>query len=77
MEKHEKVTEFIREGEFLLEIQLNALIMDDDPWSPYYDTRQVIKIYKARKALLEGDLKKAAKLGKLFKIIPVDDSLTA
>lgn len=69
MSKRE-TTEYIHEGRLVAEVDV-TLIETDSEWSPYYSIDDVRKMEAARAALRRGDLKAAARLGRVFEMTPV------
>ena len=65
------VTELLREGDLFLEVDLVGEEHDQDPWSPYFATEEAQKLFEARRALVEGDLAKAQRLGRLYSVSPI------
>ena len=63
-------TEYIHEGHLVAAIEVISIETDSD-WSPYYSLDDVRKLEAAREALRRGDLKAAAKLGRVFALTPV------
>ena len=60
----------VHEGEYVAEVDV-ALIITDDEWSPYLSLLDAYKLDDVRQALRQGDIEAAAKLGRVFKLIPV------
>lgn len=65
------VAKLLREGDLLLEVDLVAQEQDDDPWSPYFAPDQAQKLFDAKKALVDGDMAKAERLGRLYSVSPL------
>ena len=65
--KHKKL---IHEGEYVAEVDVE-LIDRDEGWSPYLSLEDVYKLDEVREALRKRDLKKAAKLSRVFRLTPV------
>lgn len=63
-------TKLIHEGEYVAEVDVE-LIVTDEEWSPYLSLNDSYKLDDIRQALREGDLKRASKLGRVFKLTPV------
>ena len=60
----------VHEGEYVAEVDV-ALIITDDEWSPYLSLLDAYKLDDVRQALRQGDIEAAAKLGRVYKLIPV------
>lgn len=63
-------TKLIHEGEYVAEVDI-ALIITEDEWSPYLSLQDAYKLDDVRRALRQGDVKSAAKMARVFKLIPV------
>ena len=63
-------TKLIHEGEYVAEVDV-ALIITEDEWSPYLSLQDAYKLDDVRRALRQGDLQSAAKMARVFKLIPV------
>jgi len=63
-------TKLVHEGDFVAEVPVE-LIETDDGWSPYLSVDDAKKLDEVREALRRGDLKSAAKLGRIFRLTPV------
>ena len=63
-------TEYIHEGRLVAEVEVTSIETDSE-WSPYYSIEDVRKLEAARDALRKGDLKAAAKLGRVYEMKPV------
>ena len=62
--------EYVHEGRLVVEVDV-TLIETDSEWSPSYDIADVRKVEAVREALLRGDLKAAARLGRVYEMTPV------
>ncbi len=60
----------VHEGEYVAEVDV-ALIITDDEWSPYLSLLDAYKLDDVRQALRQGDIAAAAKLGRVYRLIPV------
>jgi len=67
-------TKLVHEGEFVAEVDVD-LIETDEGWSPYLSLEDAYKLDDVRDALRRGDIETAAKLGRVFKLIPVSTSI--
>ena len=64
-------TKLVHEGDFVAEVPVD-LIETEDGWSPYLSVEDAKKLDEVREALRRGDLKSAAKLGRIFRLTPVN-----
>jgi hypothetical protein len=64
-------TKLVHEGDFVAEVPVE-LIETEDGWSPYLSVEDAKKLDEVRDALRRGDLKSAAKLGRVFRLTPVN-----
>ena len=60
----------VHEGEYVAEVDV-ALIITDYEWSPYLSLLDAYKLDDVRQALRQEDIAAAAKLGRVYKLIPV------
>ena len=60
----------LREGEYAAEVDVE-LIDSEVGWSPYLSLEDAKKLDEVRMALRQEDLKKAGKLGRLYKLTPL------
>lgn len=65
-----KSTKLVHEGQYVAEVDVE-LIVTGEGWSPYLSLDDAYKLDDVRQALREGDLKAAARLGRVFKLTPV------
>ena len=65
-----QITKLIHEGEYAAEVSIN-LVTTDDEWSPYLSLEDAYKLDDVRLALRRGDLETAARLARVFKLMPV------
>lgn len=63
-------TKLVHEGELAAEVDV-TLIITYDEWSPYLSLQDAYKLDDVRQALRRGDVATAAKLGSVFRLIPV------
>jgi hypothetical protein len=61
---------FVHEGDYVAEVDVQ-LIVTDDEWSPYLSLEDAYKLDDVRLALRHGDLKTAARLARVFRLMPV------
>jgi hypothetical protein len=64
-------TKLVHEGDFFAEVPVE-LIETEDAWSPYLSVEDAKKLDEVREALRRGDLKAAAKVGRIFRLTPVN-----
>lgn len=64
-------TKLVHEGDFVAEVPVE-LIETEGGWSPYLSVEDAKKLDEVRDALRRGDLKSAAKLGRVFRLTPVN-----
>lgn len=64
-------TKLVHEGDFVAEVPVE-LIETEDGWSPYLSVEDAKKLDEVKEALRRGDLKAAAKLGRVFRLTPVN-----
>ncbi len=60
----------LREGEYAAEVDVE-LIDSDVGWAPYLSLEDAQKLDEVRMALRQEDLKKAGRLGRLYKLTPL------
>ncbi len=63
-------TKLVHEGEYIVQVEVE-LLESEEGWSPYLSLADARKLEAARQALRRGDLKAAAQLGKVFRLMPV------
>jgi hypothetical protein len=63
-------TKIVREGQYVAEVELE-LIDTDEARSPYLSLEDAYKLGDVRAALRCGDLKTAARLGRVFMLTPI------
>ncbi len=63
-------TKLIHEGKYVAEVDVE-LIETDDEWSPYLSLEGAGKLDDVREALRGGDLKKAARYGRVYTLTPL------
>jgi len=61
---------FVREGEYAAEVEVE-LIEAEAGWAPYLSVGDAEKLDDVREALRHGDLKRAGKLARIFRLTPV------
>jgi hypothetical protein len=63
-------TKLVHEGNFAAEVEV-TLIEDESGWSPYLAVADAQKLDQVRDALRRGDIKTAARIGRVFSLTPV------
>ena len=63
-------TKLVHESEFVAEVDVN-LAYTDEGWSPYISLEDAYKLDDIRKALRQGDVSSASKIGKIYTLTPV------
>ncbi|MDN5753342.1 MAG: hypothetical protein L0H15_08675 [Nitrosospira sp.] len=65
-------TKLLREGQYIVEVEVEVELIDTgEGWSPYLSLEDAYKLDDVRTALHRGDLKTAARLGRVFTLAPV------
>ncbi|MFL6196764.1 MAG: hypothetical protein ACJ75H_21450 [Thermoanaerobaculia bacterium] len=62
--------ELVREGEFVAEVEVE-LTHQDEAWGPYLSVGDAEKLDDVREALRLGDLERASRLAKVYRLMPV------
>jgi len=65
-----KKTKYIHEGHYVAEVEVE-LMEGEDGWSPYLSVEDAYRLDDLREALREGDLRLAAKYGRIYELRPV------
>jgi hypothetical protein len=60
----------IREGDYVAEVEVQ-LVEDDEGWSPCLTLEDAERLEDVREGLRKGDLVRAAKLARVFHLVPV------
>ena len=60
----------VHEDPYVAEVEVE-LIVTDDEWSPYLSLDDAYKLDDVREALRRKDIRTAAKLANVFKLMPV------
>ncbi|MBY0266644.1 MAG: hypothetical protein K2W84_09550 [Burkholderiales bacterium] len=63
-------TKFIHESRYVAEVEVEV-IEDDTSWSPYLSLEDAQRLDQVREALRSGDVKAAARLGRVYTLNPV------
>ena len=69
IEKRKK-SKYVHEGQYVAEVEV-VLVDDETGWSPYLRLEDAYKLDDVREALRKGDLKAAARFGRVYEIHPV------
>lgn len=65
-----KTIKIIHEGQYAAEVPVE-LIEEEGGWSPYLSLEDANRLDTVRRALREGDIAAASKLGRIFELHPV------
>lgn len=57
-------------GEYVAEVEVE-LIYTDEGWSPYLSLSDALKLDEVRELLRQGEFEVAARLARVFKLVPV------
>ena len=68
--RNKKTVELIHEGRFAAEVEIE-LHYSDESWSPTMSGADALKLEAVREALRRGDVREAAKHGRVFEMTPV------
>jgi len=63
-------TKLVHEGNYVAEVDVEILDTGEG-WSPYLSLEDAQKLDDVRESLREGDLRKAARLARVFSLTPV------
>ena len=63
-------TKLVHEGRYIAEVDVD-LIKTDEGWSAYLGLDDAQKLDDVRDALRRGDVKSAARMGRVYKLTPV------
>jgi hypothetical protein len=70
MMTQKQVTKLVQEGDYVAEVDIE-LIFTEDEWSPYLSLADAYKLDDVREALRQGDLDRAGRLARIFRLMPV------
>jgi hypothetical protein len=70
MMTQKQVTKLVQEGEYIAEVDVDLIITEDE-WSPYLSLADAYKLDDVREALRQGDLDRAGRLARVFKLTPI------
>jgi hypothetical protein len=65
-----RYSKLVRADEYVAEVDVD-LIESDEGWSPYLSLDDAHKLDDVRGALREGDLRRAARQARVYKLTPV------
>lgn len=65
-----KKSKYVHEGQYVAEVEV-GLLEDDSSWSPYLSIEDAYKLDDVRDTLRQGDLKSAAKNGRIYELRPI------
>ena len=68
--KSRRHVELIREGDYVAEVQVE-LTHEDEAWGPYLSVEDAERLDAVREALRLGDLEKAGRLARVYRLMPV------
>ncbi len=68
--RKKRYSKLLQEGGYVAEVELN-LIESDEGWSPYLSLDDAYKLDDVRAALRHGDLRRAARQARLYKLTPI------
>ena len=60
----------VHEGDYAAEVEVE-LIDSDEGWAPYLSLEDAEKLDDVRVSLRDGELKRAARLGRVYRLMPV------
>ena len=63
-------TKLVHEGNFVAEVDVEILDTGEG-WSPYLSLEDARKLDDIRQSLREGDIKKAARYARVFRLTPI------
>ncbi len=63
-------TKFIHESRYVAEVEVEV-IEDETSWSPYLSLEDAQRLDRVRDALRSGDIKAAARVGRVYTLEPV------
>ena len=61
---------YVHQGKYVAEVDVE-LIENDEGWSPYLSLEDAYKLDDVRESLARGDVKRAARLGRVYTLTPV------
>ena len=67
--KRRRHTKLVHEGQYAAEVDVE-LLDSEEGWAPYLSLEDAQKLDEVREALRRGDLKTAARLARIFRLMP-------
>ncbi len=65
-------TKLVHEGEYVAEVEVELTDADNGTgWAPYLSAEEAKRLDDVRRALKREDLRAAAQIGRVFKLLPV------
>ena len=68
--RKKRYSKLVQEGGYVAEVEVD-LIESDEGWSPYLSLDDAYKLDDIRDALRNGDLRRAARQARLYKLTPI------
>ncbi len=68
--RKKRYAKLVQEGGYVAEVELD-LIESDEGWSPYLSLDDAYKLDDVRDALRHGDLRRASRQARLYKLTPI------
>jgi hypothetical protein len=68
--RKKRYSKLVQEGGYVAEVELD-LIESDEGWSPYLSLDDAYKLDDVRDALRHGDLRRASRQARLYKLTPI------
>ncbi len=68
--RKKRYSKLVQEGGYVAEVELD-LIESDEGWSPYLSLDDAYKLDDVRDALRRGDLRRASRQARLYKLTPI------
>ena len=63
-------TKLVHEGDYAAEVEVE-IVDTDNGWAPYLSLVDAYKLDDVREALRDGDIQRAQKLARVFRLTPV------
>ncbi len=70
MKKVRRQKEFVHVGDYVAEVEIDVIYTDDE-WSPYISLEDARRLDEIREALRAGDVKRAATMARVYRLVPV------
>lgn len=68
--RRKRRSKLIHEGKYVAEVDVDLIEMDDG-WSPVLSLADAGRLDEVREALRQGDVERAARLGRVYALTPV------